>query len=63
MVSLSLMCRHGLLIVIRPINTVPGEIILEIFDRLTAVDSACLGLTCKKFYAVHRARFGAVPLV
>jgi hypothetical protein len=41
---------------------VPGEIHMAIFDWLDPIDSACLGLTNKHFYAVHRRMHGTVPL-
>jgi hypothetical protein len=44
----------------------PPEIQLLIFDVLQAKDdpttSACLGLTCKRFYPLFRARFTKAPL-
>jgi len=33
-----------------------------IFEHLDPVTSTCLGLTCKRFYAIHRAIHGSVPL-
>lgn len=42
--------------------TLPAEIHLEIFSYLHSVYSTCLGLTCKKFYPIHRAMNGKVRL-
>lgn len=38
------------------------EVQLEIFDHLDPVTSACLGLTCKALYAIHRKFHGSVEL-
>lgn len=39
------------------------EIHLLIFERIDgAVTSACLGLTCKAFHAIHQVQCGMVPL-
>jgi hypothetical protein len=38
------------------------EIHEEIFDHLDPIDSACLGLTCKIFYKIHRKRHRTVTL-
>jgi hypothetical protein len=40
----------------------PAEVHLLIFENLNAYDSTCLGLTCKKFYEIHRSIYGTVPL-
>ena len=45
--------------------TLPPELHLKIFDLFSdyyPVDSTCLGLTCKKFYPIHRAIWGSVSL-
>lgn len=39
------------------------EIQLKIFDLLCPVKSTCLGLTCKKFYSIHREYHGKVGLM
>jgi len=43
------------------ITTLPTELQLIIFENLRSDFSACLGLTCKKFYAMHRAFHGSIP--
>lgn len=43
-------------------NAVSSEIHLLIFDYLDPVTSTCLGLTCGKFYSIHRAMHGTVKL-
>ncbi|ORY65095.1 uncharacterized protein BCR38DRAFT_340745 [Pseudomassariella vexata] len=40
----------------------PPEIHYAIFDFLDPIDSTCLGLTSKHFYAIHRRMHGTVPL-
>ncbi|KAI1336553.1 hypothetical protein F5Y15DRAFT_202720 [Xylariaceae sp. FL0016] len=40
----------------------PPEIHYAIFDFLDPIDSTCLGLTSKHFYAVHKAMHGKIPL-
>jgi hypothetical protein len=40
----------------------PGELHYAIFDFLDPIDSTCLGLTNKHFYAIHRRMHGTVPL-
>lgn len=40
----------------------PAELHYAIFDFLDPIDSTCLGLTNKHFYAVHRRMHGTVPL-
>lgn len=40
----------------------PGELHYAIFDFLDAIDSTCLGLTNRHFYAIHRRLRGTVPL-
>jgi hypothetical protein len=42
--------------------TLAPEIHLLLIDILDPVSSTCLGLTCKVFYNLHRARHGTVPL-
>lgn len=44
------------------LSSLPPELQLEIFERLHAVSSACLGLTCKKFYAIHWNIHGKVQI-
>jgi hypothetical protein len=44
------------------LSMLPPQIHLKIFDILDAVRSTCLGLTCKKFYSIHRGVWGTVPL-
>jgi hypothetical protein len=41
---------------------VPGELHYAIFDFLDPIDSTCLGLTNKHFYAIHRRMRGTIPL-
>jgi hypothetical protein len=42
---------------------VSPEIHLLLFDFIDSpVTSACLGLTCKAFYPIHREKHGVVPL-
>lgn len=40
----------------------PAELHFAIFDFLDPIDSACMGLTNKHFYAIHRRLHGTVPL-
>ncbi|KAB5511338.1 hypothetical protein GE09DRAFT_1165378 [Coniochaeta sp. 2T2.1] len=40
----------------------PGELHFAIFDLLDPIDSTCLGLTNKHFYATHRRIHGTVRL-
>lgn len=40
----------------------PGELHYAIFDFLDPIDSACLGLTSKHYYSIHRRLHGSVPL-
>jgi len=40
----------------------PGELHYAIFDFLDPIDSTCLGLVNKHFYAIHRRMRGTVPL-
>ncbi|KAK4142070.1 uncharacterized protein C8A04DRAFT_13558 [Dichotomopilus funicola] len=40
----------------------PGELHFAVFDFLDPIDSTCLGLTNKHFYAIHRRLHGSVPL-
>ncbi|AEO64536.1 e91176de-7c22-4270-b464-15104fc05307 [Thermothielavioides terrestris] len=40
----------------------PAELHFAIFDFLDPIDSTCLGLTNKHFYAIHRRLHGTVPL-
>ncbi|KAG7286357.1 hypothetical protein NEMBOFW57_008666 [Staphylotrichum longicolle] len=40
----------------------PAEIHYSIMDFLDPIDSACLGLTNKRFYTIHRKLHGTVPL-
>lgn len=42
--------------------TLPTEIHLLILHHLDLVSSTCLGLTCKKFYPIHRELHGSVEL-
>jgi hypothetical protein len=44
------------------IMDLPGDVHYAIFDFLDPVDSTCLGLTNKHFYAIHRRLHGSVPL-
>jgi hypothetical protein len=45
------------------ITRLPPELHLKIFENLHClVCSTCLGLTCKAFYAIHKAKHGAVGL-
>lgn len=44
------------------ITTLPAETHLRIFDFLSPESSACLGLTCKKFYPLFFARDAKTPL-
>ncbi|KAM7199361.1 hypothetical protein V8F20_005756 [Naviculisporaceae sp. PSN 640] len=51
----------------RPSSTVsledlPAELHFAIFDFLDPIDSTCLGLTSKHFYAIHRRMRGTVSL-
>jgi hypothetical protein len=38
----------------------PAETQLMIFSYLHPVSSTCLGLTCKRFYTIHRKLYGTV---
>ncbi|KAK4249725.1 hypothetical protein C7999DRAFT_39208 [Corynascus novoguineensis] len=40
----------------------PAELHFVVFDFLDPIDSTCLGLTNKHFYAIHRRLHGTVPL-
>lgn len=40
----------------------PAEIQHKIFSRLDVVSLTCLGLTCKAFCPLHKARYGIVTL-
>ncbi|KAK3682132.1 hypothetical protein B0T22DRAFT_484223 [Podospora appendiculata] len=40
----------------------PPELHFAIFDFLDPIDSTCLGLTNRHFYAIHRRMHGSVPL-
>ncbi|KAH8670814.1 hypothetical protein BX600DRAFT_230253 [Xylariales sp. PMI_506] len=40
----------------------PAELHFAIFDFLDPIDSTCLGLTSKHFYAIHWRMHGTVPL-
>jgi hypothetical protein len=44
------------------LTTLPPELHLSIFDNLDPVSSACLGLTTKKFYPLHRSAHRKVGL-
>lgn len=44
------------------LDTVPNEIALEIFKYLDPCTSTCLGLTCKKFYAIHTEIHGKASM-
>jgi hypothetical protein len=44
------------------IMDLPGEVHYAVFDFLDPIDSTCLGLTNKHFYAIHRRMHGSVPL-
>ena len=44
------------------LTDLPAELHLAIMDFLDPIDSVCLGLTAKHFYALHRRLHGAVPL-
>jgi hypothetical protein len=44
------------------LGSLPEELILNIFSYLCPVHSACLGLTCKRFYKHHRELHGRVAL-
>jgi len=44
------------------LSTMPPEIHKEIFSHLGAVESVCLGLTCKNYYQIHKEFHGIVSL-
>lgn len=44
------------------VDKLPTELHLCILDYLDPVSSTCLGVTCKKFYGIHRERYGTVSL-
>lgn len=44
------------------LQDLPSELHYAIFDFLDPIDSTCLGLTSKHFYAIHRRMRGTVPL-
>ena len=44
------------------ITDLPSEVHYLIFGFLDAIDSTCLGLTNRHFYAIHRKLHGTVPL-
>ncbi|KAL2162405.1 hypothetical protein VTH06DRAFT_7318 [Thermothelomyces fergusii] len=48
---------HGL-----ELMNLPAELHFVIFEFLDPIDSTCLGLTNKHFYAIHRRLHGTVPL-
>ena len=43
-------------------SILPPEIHYAIFDLLDPIDSTCLGLASKHFYAIHRSMHGTIPL-
>lgn len=44
------------------LQELPAELHYAIFDFLDPIDSTCLGLVNKHFYAIHRRMNGSVPL-
>jgi hypothetical protein len=44
------------------LSDLPAELHFSIMDFLDPIDSVCLGLTNKHFYAIHRRLHGTVPL-
>ncbi|KAH8602046.1 hypothetical protein B0O99DRAFT_588274 [Bisporella sp. PMI_857] len=44
------------------ITDIPPELLLKIFGLLPPIRSVCLGLTCRRFYAIHYITHGIVPL-
>ncbi|GAB1316243.1 F-box domain containing protein [Madurella fahalii] len=44
------------------LTDLPAELHYAIFDFLDPIDSTCLGLTNRHFYAIHRRMHGTVPL-
>jgi hypothetical protein len=44
------------------LDAAPNEIALEIFKYLDPCTSTCLGLTCKKFYAIHTEIHGKASM-
>jgi hypothetical protein len=44
------------------LSALPTELVLKIFSYLCPGNSACLGLTCKRFYECHRQLHGNVSL-
>lgn len=44
------------------LNTLPHELIIHVYGHLSPGQSACVGLTCKTLYALHREIHGSVPL-
>ncbi|RYP10393.1 hypothetical protein DL765_008125 [Monosporascus sp. GIB2] len=44
------------------LSDIPAELHYTIFDFLDPIDSACLGLTCMRFYSIHRQLHGKVSL-
>ncbi|CAG8959750.1 hypothetical protein HYFRA_00001656 [Hymenoscyphus fraxineus] len=43
-------------------NKLPTELLRRIFHYLNPIFSACLGITCKRLYAIHRELHGTVDL-
>jgi hypothetical protein len=44
------------------LQSLPTEVHLEIFSYLRDANSACLGVTCRQFYAIHWGLHGKVSL-
>lgn len=44
------------------LETIPNEVLLLLFETLKPTSSACLGLTCRKLYPIHRALHGTVSV-
>jgi hypothetical protein len=44
------------------LTLLPSELLLKIFSHLDPGSSACLGLTCKRLYLLHRSLHGSVRL-
>ena len=43
------------------LSSLPPELQTQIFKQLDGATATCLGLTCKRFYPIHREKNGTVP--
>jgi len=45
------------------LDTLPSELHIKVVQNLDRVSSVCLGVTNKKFYAIHKELHPKVPLI